>query len=176
MCWNPPPTWHSSTRTSSPRNDGQALNLVHAYDAARLAVQERAQRISQRRSFVTETVFSHESKIELLRDAQRAGFHVTLHIVLIPEELAVARVADRAANGGHDVPEEKIRERFGRLWALLRMAIALSDEAWIYHNARAAAPFQLIASFAEGRPTADPVWPSWTPADIRADRPPEPFS
>ena len=36
--------------------------VVHAYQAAALAADERAQRISQRRSFVTEAVFSHESK------------------------------------------------------------------------------------------------------------------
>jgi len=113
--------------------------LIHAYDAAWPAAEERGQRISQRRSFVTETVFAHESKIELLRVAQRAGFHVSLHIVLIPEQLAVACVADRVANGGHDVPEGKIRERFGRLWSLLRLAIASVDEAYIYDNTRAAA-------------------------------------
>lgn len=147
---------------------------VHAYQAAALATEERAQRFSQRRSFVTETVFSHESKIELLRDAQHAGFHVTLHVVMIPEQLAVARVADRVANGGHHVPEEKIRERFGRLWGLLRVAIASVGEAHIYDNTIAAAPFRLVASFANGHPMAEPVWPSWTPAEIRGDRSPNP--
>jgi len=143
---------------------------VHAYQAAALAADERAQRISQRRSFVTETVFSHESKIELLRDAQHAGFRVTLHVLLVPEPLAVARVADRVANGGHDVPEEKIRERFRRLRRLLRMAIGSVDEAHVYDNTTATDPFRLVASFANGHPIADPVWPSWTPAEIRADR------
>ncbi|MFH5211038.1 MULTISPECIES: zeta toxin family protein [Antrihabitans] len=139
----------------------------HSYDAARIAAEERAQQIADRRSFVAETVFSHESKLELLRDANAAGFHVSVHIVLIPEQLAVARVVDRVANGGHFVPEDKIRERFGRLWGLLAIAIAMVDQAYVYDNTTAANPFRLVASFADGRPTHMPVWPKWTPAELR---------
>ncbi|MFC9557018.1 AAA family ATPase [Rhodococcus sp. NPDC056960] len=142
---------------------------THAYEAAALAAEERAQRISQRRSFVAETVFSHESKLDLLRDAERAGFHVTLHVILIPEELAVARVLDRVANGGHHVPEEKIRARFGRLWDLLHAAIATADHAYVYDNTTAATPFRLVASFTNGHPIDDPRWPSWTPPALRPD-------
>ncbi len=83
--------------------------VEHAYDAAELATVARAERIGACRSFATETVFSHESKVALLRDAEAAGYRVTLHIVLIPEELAVARVVDRVTHGGHHVPEDKIR-------------------------------------------------------------------
>jgi predicted ABC-type ATPase len=50
------------------------------------------------------------------------------------------------------------------------MAIVLVNEAHVYDNSRAVAPFRLVASFANGRPTADPAWPSWTPAEIRAER------
>lgn len=142
---------------------------THAYEAAALAAEQRAQRIAQRRSFVTETVFSHESKLDLLRDAQQAGFHVTLHVVLIPEELAVARVVDRVANGGHHVPEEKIRARFKRSWPLLRAAIADADQAYVYDNTTTAHPFRLVASFTNGNPIDDPTWPSWTPTALRAD-------
>lgn len=53
-----------------------------------------------------------------------AGHRVVLHIVLVPEELAVARVVDRVTHGGHQVPEGKVRARFGQLWALLVMGTA----------------------------------------------------
>ena len=141
--------------------------VEHAYEAAVLAAEDRARRIEARESFATETVFSHESKVALLRDAERAGYRVVLHVVLIPEDLAVARVVDRVANGGHDVPEDKVRARFGRLWRHLREAIALVDEAHVYDNTRTAEAFRLVASYLSGQVIGSPDWPSWTPLDLR---------
>ena len=60
-------------------------------------------------------MFSHVSKLKLVHTAIDAGFLVTLHIVMIPESLAVARVANRVRAGGHAVPEDKIRQRYLRL-------------------------------------------------------------
>src|ERR1700742_3166699 len=78
----------------------------HAYDAARVAADTRAKLIELGRSFVAETVFSHPSKLDLIHDAHRAGFTVVVHVLLIPENLAVERVRHRVQAGGHDVPED----------------------------------------------------------------------
>lgn len=139
----------------------------HAYEAAELANQERLQRIAQRQSFVTETVFSHESKIDLVRTATHNGYLTTLHIVMIPEELAVVRVGIRVAEGGHGVPEEKIRSRFKRLWALLADAIELVDKAIVYDNSKAGTPFREVLGFQDGHLLGSPEWPSWTPDVLR---------
>lgn len=139
---------------------------THSYEAAQLAAAERQRRIDARTSFATETVFSHASKLQLLRDARAAGFRTTLHIVLIPEELAVARVVNRVSNGGHHVPEQKVRERFGRLWSLLAEAITLVDDARVYENTVAHAPFKLVAVFNRGLLVGEPVWPTWTPPEL----------
>ena len=141
--------------------------VEHAYEAAALAAEERALRIEASESFATETVFSHESKVALLREAEQAGYRVVLHIILIPEDLAVARVMDRVANGGHDVPEDKVRARFDRLWRHLRDAIAVVDEAYVYDNTKAAEPFRRVASFINGQVVGTPQWPAWTPEDLR---------
>lgn len=71
---------------------------------SRIAEVERGRPLEQRVSFITETVFSHGSKLDLLRKAQRLKYSVSLHVVMIPEDLAVARVADRALAGGQLVP------------------------------------------------------------------------
>jgi predicted ABC-type ATPase len=134
---------------------------------ADLIAAERAQRIGARRSFATETVFSHESKVALLRDAEQAGYRVSLHIVAIPEDLAVARVADRVTHGGHHVPEDKVRARFGRLWGHLRDAIELVDDAQVYDNSTAAEPFRLVASFLNGQAVSTARWQHWAPAELR---------
>ncbi len=139
----------------------------HAYEAAALAAEDRTERILASRSFATETVFSHESKVALLREAEQAGYRVILHVVLIPENLAVARVASRVADGGHDVPEDKVRARFCRLWGHLKEAIEFVDEAHIYDNTKAARPFRLLATYIGGHLIGFPQWPPWTPKELR---------
>jgi predicted ABC-type ATPase len=141
---------------------------AHAYDASRIAAERRDELLSARTSFVTETVFSHASKVDLVKAAVEAGYLVHLHVVLVPEELAVARVINRVANNGHDVPEEKVRSRYARLWSLVAEAIALVDEATVYDNSSASQPFRVVASFHRGVAVSKPAWPRWTPKDLRA--------
>lgn len=101
----------------------------HAYDAALVAAETRDRLVELGRTFIAETVFSHPSKLVLMRSARAAGFTVVLHVVLIPEDLAVERVRHRVTSGGHDVPEGKIRERHRRLWDLVVKAVDLADTA-----------------------------------------------
>ena len=145
--------------------------LSHAYAAARLAAQRRTELLANRVSFATETVFSHESKVELIRSAVADGYLVALHVILIPEDLAVARVENRVENGGHDVPEEKVRSRHRRLWTHIGEAIALTSETHIYDNTSARVPFRLLATFRNGVLIADPKWPLWTPAELTRSEP-----
>lgn len=141
---------------------------AHAYDASRMAAERRVELLAARTSFVTETVFSHGSKIDLVKAAAEADYLVTLHVVLVPEDLAVARVANRVENDGHDVPEEKVRSRYARLWSLVAEAIALVDEATVYDNSSASEPFRVVASFSRGVAVSKPAWPRWTPNELRA--------
>ena len=143
---------------------------AHAYDAARLAAERRDELLAARTSFVTETVFSHESKVDLVKAAAEAGYLVNLHVVLVPEDLAVARVANRVRNDGHDVPEEKVRSRYARLWSLVAEAIKLVDETTVYDNSSASEPFRIVASFNRGLAVSKSVWPRWTPKELRAVR------
>jgi predicted ABC-type ATPase len=141
---------------------------AHAYDASRQAAEARDELLAARTSFVTETVFSHPSKVEFVEAAVTTGYLVTLHVVLVPESLAVARVANRVVHGGHDIPEEKVRSRYARLWPLVATAILLVDAATVYDNTSASAPFRVVASFHRGVAVATPSWPRWTPKELRA--------
>jgi predicted ABC-type ATPase len=138
-----------------------------SYEAAQVATAQRAELINDHVSFATETVFSHDSKLELLHIAIDAGYLVTLHVVVIPAELAVARVASRVAVGGHAVPEEKIRARYQRLWPIVATAIGLVERAIVYDNSRASTPFRAVANFERGTPVGELAWPSWSPDDLR---------
>lgn len=141
--------------------------LGHAHEASRAAAGRRAELMTARRSFVTETVFSHPSKLDLLSHARAAGYRVHLHVVMVPEELSVARVASRVAGGGHDVPEDKIRVRWRRLWPLVADGIGLADEAIALDSSRGGR-FREVAVFRAGRLVSESDWPDWTPAALRA--------
>ena len=138
---------------------------AHAYDAARVAAETREHLIASGRSFIAETVFSHPSKLDLIRSARAASYQVVLHVMLVPEELAVRRVAYRVREGGHDVPEHKIRERYHRLWPLVAEAIAIADRAVVYDNSRISGPIK-AAEFFQGLPIGAVTWPAWTPGPL----------
>ncbi|MET9326952.1 AAA family ATPase [Tsukamurella sp. NPDC003166] len=137
----------------------------HSYEAARIASATRERLLARGDSFIAETVFSHPSKVDLIRSALTQGFDVHLHVVMVPEELSVHRVAHRAAAGGHAVPEEKIRDRYRRLWALVSEATRLSTTATFYDNSSNSGPV-IAAEFAQGQPLSPARWPSWTPTEL----------
>lgn len=131
-----------------------------------LATAERGRMLEAGLSFVTETVFSHESKLDLTRSAIAGGYTVHLHVMLVPVELAIARVADRVSFGGHHVPEAKIRSRYARLWELVAQARGLVDRADFYDNSRIDQPFRRAARYEHGELIGKPTWPAWTPSAL----------
>ena len=138
---------------------------AHAYEAARIAADTRAQLIEAGVSFIAETVFSHPSKLDLIRSAHDGGYVIAVHVVLIPEDLAVERVKRRVRHGGHDVPEGKIRERHRRLWQLVADAIEIADTATVYDNSRRDGP-RIVAQLTAGTVIGAPTWPAWTSQEL----------
>jgi predicted ABC-type ATPase len=139
----------------------------HTREAQQLAVEERSRLMAARASFITETVFSHRSKIDLVREATALGYLVHLHILLVPEEATVKRVEFRVRQGGHSVPADKIRSRYARLWELVAEARTLAAQTTIYDNSKADKALQVVARYEYGIPTSEPAWPEWTPAVLR---------
>ncbi|MCL2543563.1 MAG: zeta toxin family protein [Nocardioidaceae bacterium] len=140
--------------------------LEHAYEASQVAAQQREWLLASRRSFVTETVFSHQSKIDLVGRAAGAGYLVQLHVVMVSVEVSVGRVAHRVGRGGHDVPEQKVRDRYDRLWTLVAAACDLADRTTFYDNSSARSPYRVVATFDRGRVVGSPCWPAWAPVAL----------
>ncbi len=134
-----------------------------SYKAAEIAAQRRAEIISRGGDLVAETVFSHPSKLELVREARVRGYTVwVMHIGVDSADLAVARVTYRVEAGGHGVPETKIRERYDRSAPLIREAVRLADIGLVYDNSVAGQNPKLVLTFDRGhlvRVRADP--PAW---------------
>jgi predicted ABC-type ATPase len=143
--------------------------VSHAYQAARVAAETRAKLIELGTSFIAETVFSHPSKLELIHTAHAADYTIVLHVLLIPEELAVERVRHRVSAGGHHVPEDKIRERYQRLWGLVAAAITRCDSTTVYDNSGLRGP-RIIAQMNDGFLVGSAAWPAWAPGALRSGR------
>jgi predicted ABC-type ATPase len=141
----------------------------HAYQAARVAAETRAKLIELSASFIAETVFSHPSKLELIDAAHAADYTIVLHVLLIPEELAVERVRHRVSAGGHHVPEDKIRQRYQRLWGLVAAAITRCDSTTVYDNSGLEGP-RIIAQMYDGFLVGSSAWPAWAPGALRSGR------
>ena len=134
-----------------------------AYEAARIAAERRDDFLVQRRSFVTESVFSHPSKLDFIREAKKLDYRVMIfHVCVEDPDLSVARVDERVKEGGHLVPEEKIRQRYDRNGPLIRQAAIESDVAHVYDNSKLNHPPERVLSFARGKPsfvaTSVPEW------------------
>lgn len=81
-----------------------------AIRAGRLVLEEIKRRVHEAKSFAFETNLSGLSYAKLIPLWRSSGYHVKLIILILPSaDLAVARVASRAAQGGHDVPESVVR-------------------------------------------------------------------
>lgn len=137
----------------------------HSYEAARIAAATRSALIAARLPFMAETVFSHPSKVEFVHQAQAAGYHVHLHVLLVPVEISLARVERRVMSGGHAVPGVKIRERYERLWPLVASATRTADLTTFYDSSRNPRP-TVVARFTSGLSDAEAAWPAWTPSAI----------
>lgn len=148
--------------------DDTAKQQAAAYELSQEAARLRAEMLASRRSFMTETVFSHESKVGLVHDALRLGYQVWLSVVAIPEDLAVERVLDRVDAGGHPVPESKIRGRYRRLWSNVARVVPHVDQAVVYDNSSIEHAMREVARFDRGREVRPATWPSWAPAELVA--------
>ena len=139
----------------------------HSLEIGKLAAEIRGQYIKAGQSFITETVFSHESKNQLVEDAQKAGFEVILnHIHVSSAELAYKRVRDRVGSGGHDVHKDKIFSRYDRIGGNIQKASMVADRTYVWDNSRQSGHsgviYRFVMTMAKGKITklANPI-PDW---------------
>jgi predicted ABC-type ATPase len=141
--------------------------MAHAYEAAAEAAAVRERYLDERRSFITESVFSHPSKVDLVTRAVESGYRVHLRVLIVPVNLSVARVAQRVLEGGHDVPEAKIRQRHDRLWTHVVRAIGTAYETRVYDSSsQSGQSFVEVARYQYGVVLGDPRWPTWAPSEL----------
>ena len=108
---------------------------VTSYTSAVITDFLKEQYLSRRLNFSFESVFSHSSKVDFLRRAYDAGYRNYLYFIATADPcINVNRVGNRAALGGHSVPEEKIRERYERCMKQIRTALPYLHRAYFFDN------------------------------------------
>ncbi len=138
---------------------------VDAYEAARMITSLRTELVNQRESFIFETVFSDPvgDKLGFLKQLVQSGYAVVLGFVGIADaDTSGQRVAMRVSQGGHDVPAEKLVERFPRTLTNLTAAVRELPCVLVFDNDDLKSPFRHVATYANGQTVQlnEPV-PSW---------------
>lgn len=134
---NPLPDWARQLRDHDERWQKLSQNGVGLF--RRLIMEQKI-------PFAYETVFSywdargdgtHASKVDDIVQMQKAGYFVILLFVgLANVDLSMLRVESRRRKGGHDVPIDKLRERFPRTQAAVGHATGFADMTLMFDNSR----------------------------------------
>jgi|GEM_PF-1332169 len=103
--------------------------------AAQYAEALRHKFLANQEDFAFETVMSTRRNLDFLHLAKEQGAEIdTTYVLTRDKNINVSRVAKRVSQGGHDVEEQKIRDRYDKCMKLLPELIDLSDTVTIYDN------------------------------------------
>ena len=107
-----------------------------AIEAGRLMLERIDCLINRGESFSIETTLSMRSYINLVRRAHAEGYQVHLiYFWLKSPELAIQRVAERVAHGGHNIPRDVIVRRYSAGVSNLFNLFMNEVDSWmIYDN------------------------------------------
>lgn len=119
-----------------------------AIEAARLMLQQIAEHSRRGSSFAFETTLSGRGHARRIPGWRDQGYRVKLFFLRLPTpEAAIARVARRVSEGGHDVPEHVIRRRFDSGWRNFEEVYRDLVDSWAVYDNSGEAPLLV----AEGR-------------------------
>lgn len=103
--------------------------------AANYCQEWRERCLENRDSFVFETVFSSDDKVEFLIKAKEAGFFVRFFFISTSHpSINAARIAKRVMEGGHDVPINKIVSRYTKSIINCGLIVPMVDRLYVYDN------------------------------------------
>lgn len=120
-------------------------SIAVAVEASRIMYKRIKELIAAGETFAMETTLATRSVANLIREAQKEGYYVTLlYFWLNTPELAIERVKMRVSAGGHNIPEETIRRRYAAgIRNLFELYLSISDYWMIADNSMS--PMQIIA-------------------------------
>jgi predicted ABC-type ATPase len=128
-------------------------------EAAQKAEALRNKLVDEKADFTFETVMSTERNLLLLKRAKENGYEIhCIYVLTCKADINIARVRSRVCEGGHDVPEDKIKSRYVKALDLLPQIIDICDKIFIFDNSNI--PFVIFKKDENGSdcfPTY--IWP-----------------
>jgi predicted ABC-type ATPase len=123
---------------------------TQAMRAGRLVLVRIKELAEARQDFAFETTLAGRSYVKLISGLSESGYNVVLFFLWLPSaDEAVARVANRVRQGGHDIPEATIRRRFrAGLYNFFRLYAQIVNSWHLLDGSRL--PPSLIASRSDG--------------------------
>jgi predicted ABC-type ATPase len=111
--------------------DSRQREALAAYAMSRSIIQH----LRDGTSFSVETVFAANQIPGFLVKARGSGYKIIVHFIATDKPgINIERVAERVRQGGHNVPRDKIVERYGKSIRLLPKLIEFADEITLYDN------------------------------------------
>jgi len=109
-----------------------------AIKAGRLVLEQIREFAERDMDFGFETTLSGKTYLKHFHSLRENGYRLHLFFLWIPSsQLAIARIKDRVAEGGHDVPIKDIKRRFDRsIRNFLEMYRPLLDSWMFFNNAQ----------------------------------------
>ena len=122
-----------------------ADSITVAVEASRIMYKRIRELIAAEKTFALETTLASRSIAKLLKGAQEKGYYVTLlYFWLNTPDLAVERVKNRVAAGGHNVTEVTVRRRYDAgIHNLFELYLPICDYWMITDNSLS--PMEIIA-------------------------------
>lgn len=115
-----------------------------AVRAARIMLDQIHEHARKGEGFAFETTLSGRIYMQLIPRWQAQGYVVKLFFLHLPSpEMAIARVRQRVAAGGHNVPEEVIRRRFHAGLRNFRQEYQPLVDEWVLYDNSGDEPIRL---------------------------------
>ena len=104
-------------------------------DAARIVLQDMNYSLNNGESFIWETTLSGTYQNKFLKQARDAQYKIIFsYVMLASAEQNIARVRQRVALGGHNVPEDILRRRYLKSIMNFAPVCEMSDSWILYYN------------------------------------------
>lgn len=134
--------------------------------AGKIGIKLRNEAIRQGKSFNEETTLCGKTIIKLFEKLKENGYKIDLYYVRLKNsDIALERIKSRVANGGHDIPAEKVRKRYEESRNNLEKVIPFCNSVSIFDNSES---FRRLATIKEGKliQKADKV-PFWFSSKLK---------
>lgn len=108
----------------------------------------RKKLLLEKKKFSFETVFSHPSKVEFMRDAAAAGYKVYLYFISTEHpDINNYRIGVRVKQQGHYVARDVVERRYYRSLDLLFNAAQTAYQCYFFDNSKEGENFKPFAHF-----------------------------